>query len=82
MLRQGTKSWPARPVVWKPQFWGSVGSFRFSPEESNSYRIIYSGILEGAVNGPKCLILLVGAGRFERPTPCAQDMLIPSFGHQ
>src|ERR1035437_5085544 len=25
---------------------------------------------------------MVGAGRFERPTPCAQDMLIPSFGHQ
>ena len=41
-------------------------------EESHSYKIIYSGILKGAVNGCKLLILLVGAGRFERPTPCAQ----------
>jgi hypothetical protein len=49
-------------------------------EESHSYKIIYSGILKGAVNGCKLLILLVGAGRFERPTPCAQVIGCPHLG--
>ncbi len=51
-------------------------------EESHSYKIIYSGILTGAVNGCKRLILLVGARGFEPRTPCAQDMCSPSFAHQ
>jgi hypothetical protein len=63
-------------------------------EDRRSYRIDYSEILEGARNGRKCLILLVGAGRFERPTPCAQgggrhhaetasfqDLLLQADGH-
>ncbi len=37
------------------------------------YKIIYSGSLEAAGNGRIWLIPLVGAGRFELPTPCAQD---------
>src|SRR6266508_7052153 len=40
--------------------------------DRHSYKIIYSGILKAARSGRICLILLVGAGRFERPTPCAQ----------
>jgi hypothetical protein len=48
-------------------------------EESCSYKTIYSGILKGAINGCKRLILLVGAGRFERPTPCAQVMTVPQY---
>ena len=40
--------------------------------DRDSYKIIYSWILKEARNGRNCLILLVGAGRFELPTPCAQ----------
>jgi hypothetical protein len=40
--------------------------------ESSSYKIIYSGILEAAQNGRIRMILLVGAGGFELPAPCAQ----------
>jgi hypothetical protein len=43
-------------------------------EESNSYKFIYSSFGHAHMNGRISLILLVGAGRFERPTPCAQDM--------
>ena len=39
---------------------------------TGSYKIIYSGILEAARRGRNRLIPLVGAGRFELPTPCAQ----------
>jgi hypothetical protein len=38
----------------------------------HSYKIIYSGIFEAARSGRIRLILLVGAGRFELRTPCAQ----------
>ena len=40
--------------------------------ETSSYNIDYSGILEGGRNACNYLILLVGPGRFARPTPCAQ----------
>ena len=40
--------------------------------DRHSYRIIYSGDLEATGDGCIFLILLVGAGRFELPTPCAQ----------
>jgi hypothetical protein len=40
--------------------------------DRHSYKIIYSGFLRVAGNASICLIPLVGAGRFERPTPCAQ----------
>ena len=36
------------------------------------YDFIYGGFLRLFKIGRNCLILLVGAGRFERPTPCAQ----------
>ena len=38
----------------------------------NSYKFIYSGLFAVGLDDRKLLILLVGAGRFERPTPCAQ----------
>jgi hypothetical protein len=38
-----------------------------------SLKIDYSQILIQSRSARKLLILLVGAGRFERPTPCAQD---------
>jgi hypothetical protein len=38
----------------------------------NSYKIIYSVLSGPILNTCKLLILMVGAGRFERPTPCAQ----------
>ena len=41
-------------------------------EESSSYRNIYSGFSGAGRNGRKCLILLVGASRFELETSCAQ----------
>lgn len=40
--------------------------------EGDSYKIVYSGILKAAGNSRICLILLVGAGRFGLPAPCAQ----------
>jgi hypothetical protein len=43
-----------------------------NPEERHSYKIDYTGLSKVARNGRIYLILLVGAGRFERPTPCAQ----------
>ena len=48
-------------------------------EESNNYKIIYSGVGRSRTNGRISLILLVGAGRFERPTPCAQGSFRPFF---
>ena len=41
-------------------------------EESYSYKIDYRRFFSWPHNARKLLILLVGAGRFERPTPCAQ----------
>src|ERR1019366_7534569 len=41
-------------------------------EDRHSYRIDYSGIPRSQESGCKLLKTLVGAGRFERPTPCAQ----------
>jgi hypothetical protein len=41
-------------------------------EESNSYVFDYSDFCRTQTGGRISLILLVGAGRFERPTPCAQ----------
>lgn len=45
---------------------------------SLSYKIIYSGFLEVVRNGRICLILLVGAARFELATPCAQGSFKPA----
>jgi len=41
-------------------------------KQNHSYKIIYSGFCGHPGNARIGLILLVGAGRFERPTPCAQ----------
>jgi hypothetical protein len=41
-------------------------------DDRSILRIIYIAIFRPAGFGPTSLILLVGAGRFERPTPCAQ----------
>ena len=41
-------------------------------EERNSYRIDYSDFKANLKNARNSLKQLVGAGRFERPTPCAQ----------
>src|SRR5207248_9869022 len=41
-------------------------------EEKSIYKIDYSGFCGLRKEGRISLILLVGAGRFERPTPCAQ----------
>ncbi|MGA3028835.1 MAG: hypothetical protein ABSF98_29195 [Bryobacteraceae bacterium] len=46
-------------------------------EERQSYKDDYSRFLRAGENGCILLIPLVGAGRFERPTPCAQG----SFRH-
>ena len=42
-------------------------------EERHSYKNDYIRFLEQSINNGILLIILVGAGRFERPTPCAQD---------
>ena len=41
-------------------------------EERHSYKIIYILFRGHSENARIGMILLVGAGRFERPTPCAQ----------
>jgi hypothetical protein len=41
-------------------------------EERSSYKIDYSGFRYCSEIDCNLLIPLVGAGRFERPTPCAQ----------
>jgi hypothetical protein len=41
-------------------------------EESSSYKNVYSGFFGAGRGGRKCLILLVGASRFELETACAQ----------
>ena len=41
-------------------------------EDRHSYKIDYSGIVAATGKGANLLKTLVGAGRFERPTPCAQ----------
>ena len=41
-------------------------------EESYSYNFIYNEFSRIRIIARKLMILLVGAGRFERPTPCAQ----------
>ena len=47
--------------------------YRAAPgTERSSYKIDYSRLLREARNARICLIALVGAGRFELPTPCAQ----------
>jgi hypothetical protein len=43
-------------------------------EESLSYDIVYSGSRMGRTNARIGLISMVGAGRFELPTPCAQGI--------
>ena len=48
---------------------GSGRTAQAGPTETRSYKIIYSGILKAAENRRIYLIPLVGAGRFERPTP-------------
>ena len=49
--------------------------------ENLSYRIDYSGVLKVARNGRMCLKPLVGAGRFELPTPCAQGRCATKLRH-
>ena len=61
--------------------WGqsSRGEFRLLEfEENYSYKIIYSRFCGHPGNARISLISLVGAGRFERPTPCAQGRFRPS----
>jgi len=41
-------------------------------EERHSYNFDYTSFLRVGENGCIYMIPLVGAGRFERPTPCAQ----------
>ncbi len=48
------------------------GSCEKNSEALFVYKIIYSGFSKVPEIARKLLILLVGAGRFERPTPCAQ----------
>jgi hypothetical protein len=43
-------------------------------EAPSIYRIIYSKVSQTAGNSRNCLILLVGAARFELATPCAQGI--------
>ena len=41
-------------------------------EELGIYKIVYSAVDKKPEKRRKCLKQLVGAGRFELPTPCAQ----------
>jgi hypothetical protein len=45
-----------------------------------SYKIDYSRVLRRSNKGRNSLKTLVGAGRFERPTPCAQGIRVGSKG--
>jgi hypothetical protein len=49
----------------------------FSLEEPHSYIFIYSGFFRHPGNAHISMISLVGAGRFERPTPCARGSSQP-----
>jgi hypothetical protein len=49
--------------------------------ESGSYRIDYRGILRARENARIRLVLLVGAGRFELATPCAQGRFATRLHH-
>src|ERR1019366_2947031 len=49
---------------------GSIGQVDL--EGNHSYKFIYSRVFGADLGCCNLLILLVGAGRFERPTPCAQ----------
>jgi hypothetical protein len=46
----------------------------------DSYNFVYSDSSRELWNARISLILLVGAGRFERPTPCAQGIGVASNG--
>ena len=63
------------------QFVSSAISSLSNLEECDSYRIDYRRFTYGYRTAHIRLILLVGAGRFERPTPCAQGMGRPGFAN-
>src|ERR1035437_1459777 len=73
---------PDPAVEWKPTVDRivAVGSTQGHQDSTGRYRGA-SPARSGHCNEMSYL-RMVGAGRFERPTPCAQDMLIPSLGHQ
>src|ERR1019366_3821975 len=57
---------------------GSIGQVDL--EGNHSYKFIYSRVFGADLGCCNLLILLVGAGRFARPTPCAQDIGRPHLG--
>src|ERR1017187_7382446 len=60
------------PPLWRDDRWAPKRVEQADLEGNHSYKFIYSGFFTDVLDGRKLLILLVGAGRFERPTPCAQ----------
>src|ERR1017187_10225600 len=60
------------PPLWRDDRCAPKSVEQVDLEGNHSYKFIYSGFSRTSSNGRKLLILLVGAGRFERPTPCAQ----------
>src|ERR1035441_9691679 len=60
------------PPLWRDDRCAPQSLDQADLEGYHSYKFIYSGFFTDFLNSRKLLILLVGAGRFERPTPCAQ----------
>src|ERR1017187_1302608 len=60
------------PPLWRDDRCAPQSVEQADLEGYHSYKFIYSGFFTDFLNSRKLLILLVGAGRFERPTPCAQ----------
>ena len=60
------------PPLWRDDRCALKSVEQADLDGNHSYKFIYSGFFTDVLDGRKLLILLVGAGRFERPTPCAQ----------
>ena len=60
------------PPLWRDDRCAPKSVEQADLEGNHSYKFIYSGFFADVLDGRKLLIPLVGAGRFERPTPCAQ----------
>src|ERR1039457_5633955 len=65
------------PPLWRDDRCAPKSVEQADLEGNHSYKFIYSGFFADVLDGRKLLIPLVGAGRFERPTPCAQGGFRP-----
>lgn len=65
------------PPLWRDDRCLPGGIGQEDLKGNHSYKFIYSRVFAADPNGRNLLIPLVGAGRFELPTPCAQGSFRP-----